>query len=453
MATFLLFIADIAILYVSLVVTLFVRYGIGEAYQQLIVHTLPFSVVFVIWIVAMYIANLYEHRALRNTREFFEALLQATAAATVVAMALFYVVPALGIAPKTNLPIFAVVFLALQASSRYLFNYLLAQSARRHALIIDTSPESLELARTIRDNPQFGYAVAGLVRLGQEELTFNGSDGFTVLDGLGSFDAQMRLVGVDTIVIGPRAYDDPHVIEQLFASVGRGIAFTDLPTFAERLTGRVPLGAISHMWFLENLRTGRQRLYGLTKRVMDTLLSIAMGIPVLAAFPFIAFAIKLDSPGPILFTQRRTGQHGRPFRIVKFRTMRADAEAATGAVWASEDDPRVTRLGRILRRTRVDELPQLWNIVLGQMSLVGPRAERPELDARLSREIPFYRQRYQVKPGLSGWAQIKYRYGASVQDTAEKLQYDLYYIKNRSLLLDAEIILKTIAISLKQRGR
>jgi lipopolysaccharide/colanic/teichoic acid biosynthesis glycosyltransferase len=149
----------------------------------------------------------------------------------------------------------------------------------------------------------------------------------------------------------------------------------------------------------------------------------------------------------------RTGQHGRPFRMFKFRTMREDAEASTGAVWASEDDPRVTRLGRFLRRSRIDELPQLWNVIRGQMSLVGPRAERPELDARLVREIPFYRQRYQVKPGLSGWAQIKYRYGASVQDTNEKLQYDLFYIKHRSLLLDTEIILKTIAIALRQAGR
>jgi lipopolysaccharide/colanic/teichoic acid biosynthesis glycosyltransferase len=156
--------------------------------------------------------------------------------------------------------------------------------------------------------------------------------------------------------------------------------------------------------------------------------------------------------GLIFFRQKRSGRGGVPFSIIKFRTMRTDAERS-GAVWATENDPRVTAVGRVLRKSRIDELPQLWNIMLGDMSLVGPRAERPEFDTQLAQQIPFYRERYLIKPGLSGWAQINYPYGASVQDALQKLQYDLYYIKHRSLALDIAIVLKTISISLRRAGR
>jgi exopolysaccharide biosynthesis polyprenyl glycosylphosphotransferase len=453
MRKIILFLADILILYVSLIVALFLRYGAVEANAQLSVHFVPFTAIFVVWLLAMYIANLYDHHSLRNTREFFQSLLQVTIAATVISIIFFYTVPAVGIAPKTNLLIFAVVFLILQTCSRYLYNHALAQRARRNILIVDTSPGSLELARVIRDNPQFGYAVMGLVDLGRQELPLNGDDDFKVMNGMDALHEALVGDYVDTVVLGPQAYRAPEVIDRLFEAIHRGVNFIDLPSFSERLTGKVPVGAISRVWFLENLSEGSKRAYGVAKRALDTTFSVLAGIPALVAFPFIAIIIKLDSPGPVLFRQSRTGQGGKVFSIVKFRTMRADAEARTGAVWAKENDPRVTRLGRLLRKTRIDELPQLWNIIRGQMSLVGPRAERPEIDERLAQEVPFYKQRYLIKPGLSGWAQIKYQYGASVRDSTEKLQYDLYYIKHRSLMLDLEIILKTLAISLRQQGR
>ena len=194
-------------------------------------------------------------------------------------------------------------------------------------------------------------------------------------------------------------------------------------------------------------------MYDIAKRGIDITVSVLGGGVVLVLLPLIALAIKLDSRGPILFRQVRSGHAGKLFSIVKFRTMFTDAEVYTGAVWAVEGDPRITRLGRFMRASRIDELPQFWNVLRGHMSIVGPRAERPEFDDQLVKEIPFYRQRYLIKPGLSGWAQIRYPYGASVQDSMEKLRYDLYYIKNRSFLLDTEIILKTIWIALSRSGR
>ncbi|HXV27032.1 MAG TPA: sugar transferase [Candidatus Paceibacterota bacterium] len=447
-----LLLSDIAVLYASLITTLFVRYGFSarDSFEN---HLFPFSVIFLVWLLAMYIAGLYEHRLLHNRREFFESLGQAATAATVISIIFFYTVPAFGITPKTNLLIFAGVFLVLEAAARYFINRMLAQGADKNVLIVDDGPESLELARTIRDNPQMGYVVASMVRTGQPTLTPDEPTEFPVLPGPGELETFLAYRDVDTVVIGPRAYAMPEFIDGLFDSLGRGTNFTDLATFTERLTGKVPVTSINQVWFLENLTEGSKRPFEAAKRVVDIVFSIAAGTIVLALFPVIALAIRMDSPGPVLFRQRRTGKGGTPFNIVKFRTMVANAEATSGAVWAADKDPRVTRLGRILRLTRIDELPQLWNILRGQMSLVGPRAERPELEREIVRGVPFYRQRYLVKPGLSGWAQIRYRYGASVQDALEKLQYDLFYIKNRSLLLDLEIILKTIAISLRQQGR
>jgi exopolysaccharide biosynthesis polyprenyl glycosylphosphotransferase len=176
---------------------------------------------------------------------------------------------------------------------------------------------------------------------------------------------------------------------------------------------------------------------------------VLLAVPVML---LVALAIKCTSRGPVLYHQRRVGQHGRVFTVHKFRSMYADAEKGTGAVWARNDDERVTSVGRFLRRTRIDELPQLWNVLKGDMSLVGPRPERPEFVSSLTREIPFYGQRHVVRPGLTGWAQVRYTYGASVEDAMEKLQYDLFYIKNRSIALDLFIAAKTVKTVVMQRG-
>jgi lipopolysaccharide/colanic/teichoic acid biosynthesis glycosyltransferase len=229
--------------------------------------------------------------------------------------------------------------------------------------------------------------------------------------------------------------------------------FASLAAFAEQLTGRVPLGAISQQWFLENISENSKRSYDSAKRVFDVVAAVVLGIPTLALMPFIVLAIWLNSPGYPFIHQRRTGLHGKPFVLVKFRSMIPDAEKHTGAVWADDHDPRITVVGDFLRRTRLDELPQLWNILRGDISLVGPRAERPELDAKLATDIPFYFERYFIKPGLSGWAQINYPYVSSTHDAVRRLEHDLYYIKHRSLVLDLEIILKTINISLRQEGK
>jgi exopolysaccharide biosynthesis polyprenyl glycosylphosphotransferase len=196
----------------------------------------------------------------------------------------------------------------------------------------------------------------------------------------------------------------------------------------------------------------KSRLQNIVKRVLDVVLAVVGLIVLLPVLALVALAVKCSSRGPVLYRQERVGQNGRVFLVQKFRSMQEDAERNTGAVWAQPHDSRVTTVGRILRRTRLDELPQLWNVLCGHMSFVGPRPERPEFVSALTRDIAYYGQRHTIKPGLTGWAQVRYTYGASVEDAMEKLQYDLFYIKNRNIALDLFIIAKTIKTVLMGKG-
>ncbi|MFH1534764.1 MAG: sugar transferase, partial [Patescibacteria group bacterium] len=222
--------------------------------------------------------------------------------------------------------------------------------------------------------------------------------------------------------------------------------------FYESVTGKIPVSLIDKTWFLENLLEINKQTFEKFKRVVDIIFSIILFIPFIIVYPFAALAIKINSKGPVFYKQKRVGKNEKFFEILKFRSMVADAEK-NGAEWAKENDKRITIAGNILRKTRIDELPQIWNVLKGDLSFVGPRPERPEFVQELENQIPHYSMRHLVRPGLSGWAQINFPYGASVEDATEKMQYDLYYIKNRSFLLEISIMLKTIMTLLSHSGR
>jgi len=431
-----LFFIDIALLYGSLMAMLALRYqdNFIKEYQ---IHFLPFTIIFGIWLVIFYITNLYNPHILRNSVLFYSRFFESIIVATVISTSFFYLIPFFGIAPKTNLILFIIIFTILELGWRSLFNNVVETRFKKSVLIVGDNEQAQELSVFIKENPQLGYAL-------KEILAAKNTSRLAEI---------LAAPGLDTIVISPDAYHSSKITDIFHKSLGRKINFYSLATFYERLTGRVPLDAIDQIWFLENLSEGNKRAYENLKRFYDVVLGLIFGIISLVFYPFVIIAIQLGSPGPLFYTQMRIGQLGKPFKMIKFRTMVLDAEAITGAVWAQDGDNRITGVGKFLRRTRIDELPQLWNIIKGEMSLVGPRAERPEFHDTLKREVPFYEERYLIKPGLSGWAQINYPYGASVKDSAEKLKYDLYYIKNRSFLLDLGIILKTIRIALSQAGK
>lgn len=262
---------------------------------------------------------------------------------------------------------------------------------------------------------------------------------------LGTLDRIVPLLaeyGVDEIVVASELILDPATGGALASCLERCCRVTDQTTFVEKLLGEVPAETLAAEWFLRADVQNRSN-YEAVRRMMDATVATIGLLLTLPLWPLVALAIRLDGPGPVLFRQRRVGQHGRLFTIYKFRTMRVDAEA-DGARWAVRDDPRVTRVGRFLRRSRLDELPQLLNILRGDMALVGPRPERPEFVRQLEQLLPHYRLRHLIKPGLTGWAQIHYGYGASVADALRKLCYDLYYLKHRALELDVAILFRTL---------
>ncbi len=258
---------------------------------------------------------------------------------------------------------------------------------------------------------------------------------------------------VDTIVVAVTHEKSTELVRKLLECKVSGVDVYDMPILYELLTGRLPLVHIDDSWFVYTPFQGfRRSIYmNKTKRLVDIFISVAGLVAATPIFLLAALAIKLDSRGPIFFTQERVGKDGRKFKLIKFRTMRTDAES-NGAVWAEENDQRVTRVGKVLRTTRVDEIPQFWNVLKGVMSFIGPRPERPEFIQMLNDEIPFYSLRHAVRPGITGWAQINYRYGASMEDSLIKLQYDLFYIKNLSPMLDLQIFLRTIRVVLSGYG-
>ena len=241
-------------------------------------------------------------------------------------------------------------------------------------------------------------------------------------------------------------------VEVLLSMKSRGVRVQDGTEYYEQITGKIPIESLRLGTLLFSSGFRLSRFLVVYKRVASIVVSTVGLILSLPLLPFVALAIKLGSPGPLLYHQRRVGKDDAVFYCHKFRTMRADAEADIGPAWATDDDPRITLVGGFLRMTRLDEIPQLWNVLKGDMSLVGPRPERPEFIAWLKHEIPFYNLRHTVRPGITGWAQIRYKYGNSVEDAKEKLRYDLFYIKNMSPGLDALIFLDTIKTILLGRG-
>jgi sugar transferase (PEP-CTERM system associated) len=232
-----------------------------------------------------------------------------------------------------------------------------------------------------------------------------------------------------------------------------GVQVSELSSFLERETGRIDLASVSHSWliFSDGFASGRM-WSAMVKRAFDITVSLLLLVVALPIILVTAIAIKLESRGPAFYRQRRVGLFNQPFDIPKLRSMRQDAELAGQAVWAEKDDPRITRIGRFIRKVRIDELPQIWSVLLGEMSFVGPRPERPQFVEQLEQQIPFYAERHMVKPGITGWAQLNYPYGASIDDARHKLEYDLYYAKNYSPFLDALILVQTLRVILWPSG-
>jgi sugar transferase (PEP-CTERM system associated) len=325
--------------------------------------------------------------------------------------------------------------------------------ARERLLLVGTSPGAVTLAREIFERRHdLGVEIVGFVdpdpeRVGAPVLNPG------VIGTIEDIPSIVRARGVNRVVVSLADARGKLPMHKLLEMKLEGVQFAHLASVYEKYTGKIAVENLRPSWLIFSEGFSRSRLVFTIKRLLDLVLA---GVGLVLAAPIMALvmvAIKLSSPGPAMFHQRRVGRQGRIFTVHKFRSMKQDAEAETGPVWARKDgDPRVTRVGLFLRRTRLDELPQLWNVIRGDMSFVGPRPERPEFVTGLTETIPYYNQRHGVRPGVTGWAQVCYTYGASHEDALQKLQYDLYYIKNLSIALDAYIIFESIKTVLLRKG-
>jgi exopolysaccharide biosynthesis polyprenyl glycosylphosphotransferase len=427
---FILVIGDIAALYAALVAALYLRYGTDFAGVFYSIHFGPFSIIFPLWLLVFYIAGLYDLPRLRNNLEFLQTLYLTVFVNALVTIAVFYLVPAFGITPKTNLFIFIALFVIIESVWRRTFNRRASfREGLNRVLLLDRSPRAKEIHDTLAANPQLGYAV---------KLWLDAP-------AIDEPERIRRLIGehhITLVVVPTHLKHETSTAKLLYELLASGIEVRDLPDFYEIVFRKVPIPDIAESWFVEH-HVGQRKFYDDLKRGLEFVGALVIGIALLPLELLIAFLIMLTSPGPAVYSQVRVGKRNREFTLYKFRTMRVNAEQ-NGAQWAAKNDARVTGIGKILRATHLDELPQLWNVVRNELSFVGPRPERPEFVRPLAERIPYFEIRHIVNPGITGWAQINYRYGASAEDANQKLQYDLYYLKNRSVILDIAIIIKTI---------
>jgi sugar transferase (PEP-CTERM system associated) len=318
-------------------------------------------------------------------------------------------------------------------------------------LIVGSGSIAIETAREVLGRPDAGFRIVGFVDndpalLGKSLINPKVIGLTTDLDKIVKRENIDRLV----VAMGERRGQFP-TDQLLHLSLSGHVSIEECASFYERVTGRVHLEMMRPSWLIFSGRGRQARLSGITRAAFHWLVALVGAILCLPLAVFTAILIKLDSKGPVFYRQERVGKNGHTFMVTKFRSMRVDAEQS-GPRWAAADDDRTTRVGKIIRRVRIDEIPQFWNILKGEMSFVGPRPERPHFVKQLADEIPYYEQRHLIAPGLTGWAQIKYRYGASIEDARQKLQYDLYYIKNQSLALDAAILFETVKTIIFSRG-
>jgi exopolysaccharide biosynthesis polyprenyl glycosylphosphotransferase len=428
---------DILFLHLALLLTLMFRYPDERVFSIYAMHWPDFAFVFLIWIVVFYILSLYNLNIKVSDLKFVKLAVNAIVVSSVLSVIYFYMVVQPAVTPKTNLAIFIGIYTILFVGWRVSYLSLIVRVMPPVNLaIIGYNKFTENLLEELKKNPGSAYTPILIFRDPRR------------LDNLtGSITENM----VKAIVVCDDFGESDRMETALFSCLPYNVDFFNYPDFYEMITGKFPVEAIGQNWFLENLKEGQKINYHRLKRFLDVTLACIILLVTLPFYLLIGLAIKMTSTGPVFFRQVRVGKNEKEYVMLKFRTMRTTANDGTPT---EKNDKRITRVGIFLRKTRLDEIPQVFNILKGDMSFIGPRPERPEIILELERHIPFYKTRLLIKPGLTGWDQISGNYHSpSVVDTMEKLQHDLYYLKHRSLSLDLSITLKTVATVIFHEGR
>jgi len=408
------------------------------------------ALVAAICLVSMYFLDLYDIRMTLSAGELLCSILFSTGVVCIGIGLFSYMVPDMAVSGSMYYLSVAVVAVLLFLWRTSYELYLRKLGPRENLMIVGSGKVVAELEREIRQREKMGFRLVGVVgnQAGQDHAA-------TAPDGIGDagrLEEVAARLKVDRIVVAVTERRGNYPVGELLRLRTGGVQVVEWPEFFEKLCGRIPVDNLPPSYFIFSEGFRKSRVVLAARRVLSLATAAAALVVLSPVLLVVAAAIKIDSPGPVLYRQDRVGYRGRVFRIVKFRSMRQDAEGNGGPRWAVKGDPRVTRVGRFLRMTRLDELPQLWNVLRGDLDLVGPRPERPQFVEQLEALIPYYALRHTVRPGLTGWAQVCFSYCGSIEESREKLQYDLFYIKNMSLKLDLLILLRTVKIVILGRG-
>lgn len=438
-----LFIGDIGFLTLALWATLFIRYGTVPEKEILVQHFVPFFFLFLLSTLVFFIAGLYEKHTLFFKSRLPETILYAQVANIIVAAVFFFLVPAFGIQPKTNLFIYLILSTLFVSLWRMYVVPLVSVRSREPAFLVGAGEDCTRIFEEVNGNSRYDISFVGRCDASVDDRERARKEIVSAIEQK----------TVSAVVVPFSYFEDSRFLPEWGALMFRGVRFIDAATLYEDLFDQVSLSLLSRRWFLEEHAHTRRLLYSFFKRTMDIIVSAVALVVLLPLISLIAFALTFGEGRSAFIFQKRVGRGGRDISIVKFRTMLFD----DGGDAEKQKKNRMTAFGKFLRTTQLDEIPQFWNVLAGDLSLIGPRPEVPVLTHEYERSIPFYNTRHMIEPGISGWAQIKHvsppKFKLDVEATRSKLSYDLYYLKHRSLLLDIAIALQTIKIVLARSSR
>lgn len=410
-----------------------------------------------LWVVVLYINGTYDMATHRRLSRLYIRLTQAFVLNSIIGVIFFYSFPTHSFSPKTIL-LFTVLISSLTITLwRTVFaTYIATTSFVSHILFVGYTPEMKELAQIMQAKPERGYRLVAWITDEHRELKELFQD-TTFYASTNAIRPAVSVHHIHDVIIASDVKQDEAIRHELYELLFWNVNIRSLTALYESLTGRIPPYTFSETWFLDHLQHSVHPIFERTHRAMDLFVGAVLFVCYILLFPLITLAIRLTSPGPVLFKQERMGYGGTTFLLYKFRSMYAlseDGSAETAGVqFATKGDARITPVGKWLRKARLDELPQTINLLKGELSLIGPRPERPDIVRALESEMPYYPIRHIIKPGITGWAQVNQHYTDTLEQSLQKLQYDLYYIKNRSILLDLSILLKTVNVILRGMGQ
>jgi len=454
---YILLIGDIIIFYLSLFSALLIRNSFYFTKEIWYKYLTPFTIILIFFVFLFYISNLYKLEYKPNSSVFFRLIINNFLIGSLFSIIIFYFFPDLinttnyKITPKASLFIFFIVFFLNFYIWRFLYYFLFSTYLpKENLLFINLNKYSGQLIKKIQDNPQLGF-VATLIFCSKEEESKLSNNQIPIFNNLEDLEKNIKKYKINTLVLSSKLENSQKLRDKLFKCLNLDITYITWQRFYEIIMEKIPIETINQIWFFENINKKKKKQFIFFKKIYDFLLAIIIFTITFPIWILIAIIIKIDSRGKVFFHQNRVGEKKQIFKLIKFRTMQ---EKDNDGGPTKENDPRITNIGKFLRKTRLDELPQIINIIKGDMSFVGPRPERPKIINELTKKIPFYNERMLIKPGLTGLDQISGEYHSpSTEDTLEKLKYDFFYIKNQSLYLDFSILLKTILIIIKAKGR